>query len=77
MLGDTAILFKLQQAVLAARERCSDSRLGTQLRKGKLQVVRVFFSPNGLPTVLPVSDWLEPEAAVAYIHALQPEDLPV
>jgi hypothetical protein len=58
----------IQAATLAARERLEDSGIGTRVKRGKFQIVRVEFDPKGDCTETELSGWMD---AVCLIPALQ------
>lgn len=61
----------IQRATLEARARLGDKSIGTTIKQGRLQVVRVTYNAKGRSTVVPVSDWLAMPDAVKFLDALQ------
>lgn len=60
----------IRKATLAARVRTGDKALGTAVKAGRFQVQRVTFSKSGLSAVQPLSDYLAPADAVAFLSEL-------
>lgn len=63
-------LAQIQAATLAARTRTGDATIGTQVKAGKVQIVRVTYNAKGKSTVTPASDFLPIPEAVAALNAL-------
>ncbi len=57
----------IRRATLAARERTGDKAIGTAVKQGRFQVQRVTFSKSGLSAVQPLSDYLTPADALAFL----------
>lgn len=64
---------QLQAATLAARARTGDATIGTQIKAGRLQVVRVTYpaGKRGRSVVTPASDWLTAAECIARLEAMQ------
>ncbi len=60
----------IRRATLAARERTGDKAIGTAVKQGKFQVQRVTFKKGGTSIVEPLSDYLLPADAVAFLMEL-------
>lgn len=60
----------IQQATLAARQRTGDKAIGTRVKKGKFQIVRVEYSKGGKSTVREVSGWLAGPDLIPALNAL-------
>lgn len=63
-------LAAIQKATLAARKRTGDRSIGTRVKSGRLQVVRVTYDGKGKATVTPCSEWMAADQLVAVIDAL-------
>jgi hypothetical protein len=65
-------LMDLRNATLSARERTNDRTIGTQVKAGKVQVVRVTYPPGkgGRSVVTPITPFLTPEDAIRALDAL-------
>ena len=46
------------QATTAARKRTGDNTIGTSVKNGQIQIVRVTFAADGKSTVQAVSSWM-------------------
>lgn len=64
-------MFALQKATTEARARLGDKTIGTQVKDGKVQVIRVTYDAKGKGSVSPVTDWLAADAAVSYLNGMQ------
>jgi hypothetical protein len=65
-------LQQLVQATLDARKRAGNQDIGTQVKQGLIQVVRVTYPPEkrGLAVVVPVTSVLPMVEAIRAIEAL-------
>lgn len=70
-----ANIFDLQKATRSARERCSDASIGTQVRTGKLDIVRVAYDKRGRSTVTPLYLGLTLSRAIDVLNRMTPEIL--
>lgn len=61
----------IQTATLNARQRTGDKSIGTRVKKGKFQVVRVEYARNGKSTVTEVSGWLAGSELIPALNALK------
>lgn len=61
----------IQAATLAARERTGDKTIGTRVKQGRFQIVRVKYANGGKSTVTPLSDWLAGRQLVEALNALK------
>ena len=66
-------MFQLQAATLAARAKTGDQHIGTQVAKGRVDVVRAVppESGRGRYTVTVLRAGLTPAQAVAHLEAMQ------
>jgi hypothetical protein len=64
-------LAALQKSTVAARERLGDKTIGTQAKDGKVQVIRVTYDAGGKSAVVPVSDWMLPTEAAAFLDGMK------
>ncbi len=60
----------LTDATKAAQAATVDATLGTQVKKGQIQIVRVTFNAKGVSTVTPVSDFLSQTDALAKLREI-------
>lgn len=60
----------LQAATFAARVRLDDTRVATRVDAGKIQVIRATPVQKGRFDITPLSDWLPPAEAVAFLEGL-------
>lgn len=65
----------LTRATLAARVRLGSDEIGTCVSRGLFQVHHCHF-PKGktTATVTPLSEWLDLDAAIAFLNAMAPAD---
>lgn len=63
-------VINLRRALLAARDRTGDASLGTQVKAGRFQAVRVTYRPSGISKVEPLTGWVTPELVAAHFDAL-------
>jgi hypothetical protein len=59
---------ELQSATIEARLRLKDPSIGIQVEAGKFRVVRTYCGKT--TTVIPISGWLSPSEALAFLKAL-------
>ena len=66
-------MFQLQAATLAARAKTGDKHIGTQVARGRIDVVRAVppASGRGRYTVTVLAASLTPADAVAYLSRMQ------
>lgn len=63
---------QIQRAVIAARKRTGDSSICAPVHAGRMQIVRVSFPDAGGEGIdEPLTDWMEPVDAVAYLNGMQ------
>lgn len=62
----------LRNATMAARERTGDRAIGTRVKDGQVQVVRVTYAlrSHGRSDVLPLSDYGTDADAIAFLDAM-------
>lgn len=65
-------LSAIKTATLDLRERTRNDSLGTHIKQGNLQLVSVQYDSNGLSTVIPQTDWVPVNEAVAMIESYCP-----
>lgn len=65
-------LFQLQQATLAARARCGDRSIGTDVRAGLVRVVRAQWWDGGDGSVKPLTKPVPVAEAIEALNNLQP-----
>ena len=65
------VLFDIQRATLAARQRTGDAAIATRAEAGRLQVGRATY-PEGksVGEFKPITDWLPIQDAIRAIEAL-------
>jgi hypothetical protein len=63
-------LLKIQTATRAARARTGDRSIGTCVKAGKFDVVRVTYNKRGTSTVTPVASGLTVDGTIAALNAL-------
>lgn len=51
------IMHEIQKATLAARARTGDASIAVRLHRGRSQVARVTYSPNGAARIVPLSPY--------------------
>ena len=61
----------IQTATLAARQRTGDNAIGTRVKKGKFQIVRVTFDAKGKCTETELSAWLAGPDLIPALNALK------
>lgn len=61
----------IQTATMAARQRTGDKTIGTRVKQGKFQIVRVEYAANGKSTVTEVSGWLAGPDLIPALNALK------
>ena len=66
-------IFDLQRATCAARARCDDGRIGTQVRNGRFDVVRVVYDAAGCSTITVVRPQLTAAQAIDVLDCMAPE----
>lgn len=64
------LLNEIRTATLAARNRLKDETIGTQVKAGKLQVMRVTYDAKGKSTITPVTDFISFADAIATLKAM-------
>ena len=64
-------LMELRAATIAAIKRTADQHIATQVKAGKIQVVRAVPKKNGLFTVTPVSDYLPIQDAIKFLGEMK------
>ena len=60
----------IQMATLNARQRTGDKSIGTRVKQGKFQIVRVEYAKNGKSTVTELSGWLAGYELIPALNAL-------
>lgn len=65
------LIKQIQAATLAARARTGDNSIGTHVKQGKTQIVRVTYDDKGKSTVTPASDWMASDLIPAALNALK------
>jgi hypothetical protein len=63
-------LTEIRNATQAARARLNDKTIGTQVKAGKLQVMRVTYDAKGKSTITPVTDFIPFSDAIATLKAM-------
>jgi len=63
---------EIQTATLAARHRMDDKSIGTRVKQGMFQIVRVEYGARGNSTVTELSAWLEGHELIPALNALNP-----
>lgn len=66
-----ATLGDLRDALARARERTMRADLGTRVKSGLVQVVRVTYDDRGRSSVDALSDFLSPAAAIAFLSGVR------
>lgn len=61
----------IQVATLAARQRTGDKTIGTRVKQGTFQIIRVEYAKTGKSTVTEVSGWLAGPDLIPALNALK------
>lgn len=64
-------LREVQAATMAARTRLKDKTIGTQVKAGKLQVIRVTYDAKGKATINPVTGFVSHSEAIKTLNNLK------
>lgn len=61
---------QMQTATLDARKRLGDKTIGTCIKQGRIQVVKVTYPKGEKSVVTPVSDWMPVSEVCGFLDGL-------
>jgi hypothetical protein len=63
-------IFKIQDAVLSARKRMADRRIGIQVRHGLAKIILTEYPDGTNSKITAISGWMMPEMAIEYLNRM-------